>query len=316
MSENSLRVRVLGSSAGGGLPQWNCGCPQCHAARSDQAHTPPRTQSSIAVSADGVRWVLLNASPDVRTQLAQWPEAAPPPGYTRHTPIAASVLSNADLDHCLGLLILREGGAPAIYATDAALEALEQGLGVLSALRSYGPVVTHALALDQEISVRDREGRDTGVWITPFAVASKVPPYASAKGLGQTRGDLDGDAIGLLVRTQTSATLAYVPALRVLDARLAGYLSRAHTLLVDGTFFGADELTKTGVTTRDAYAMGHAPLSGPDGILAYLQHFPDASRWLIHINNSNPIVCSHSEECALVHEANVGITYDGLSLTL
>jgi pyrroloquinoline quinone biosynthesis protein B len=310
-----LRVRVLGSGAGGGLPQWNCGCPQCRAARRGDPDVPSRTQSSLAVSADGVRWVLLNASPDVRVQLASWAAAAPPEGALRASPLAATVLTNGDLDHCLGLLILREGGAPHIHGTAPTLEAIERGLGVLSALEAYAPTRVTTMELDREISVTDREGADTGVRVVPFAVASKVPPYAMARGLGRGRGELEGDTVGLLVRSvHGGGTLAYVPGVRDLDERLAGRLERASTIFIDGTFWTRDEMTAQGLTQRDAFAMGHAPLSGDEGILAFLQRFSRAERWLVHINNTNPIHFAKSPERAAVERAGVRVSFDGLEL--
>lgn len=313
---HTLRLRVLGSGAGGGLPQWNCGCAQCRAARAGDPRVRTRTQSSLAVSADGNRWVLLNASPDVRVQLASWPAAAPPEGALRASPIAATVLTNADLDHCLGLLILREGGAPHIFAADPTLEAVEQGLGVLTALGAYGPTKSTSLPIDgSEVIITDRDGADTGVRVRAFAVTSKVPPYAQARGLGARRGELDGDTIGLLVRSKDSErVLAYVPGVRELDERLASYLSRADTIFIDGTFWRQDEMTAMGLTTRDAKVMGHAPLSGSDGIIAFLQRFARANRWLVHINNTNPIHFEDSVERRECEASGVRVSYDGLEL--
>jgi pyrroloquinoline quinone biosynthesis protein B len=315
---NALRLRVLGSGAGGGLPQWNCGCPPCRAARAGDPRVRARTQSSLAVSADGARWVLLNASPDVRVQLAAWPAAAPPEGSLRASPIAATVLTNADLDHCLGLLILREGGAPHIFATEPTFEAVEQGLGVLTALSAYGPTKSTALNFHgEETIITDRDGADTGVRVRAFAVTSKVPPYAQARGLGAGRGELDGDTVGLLVRSAGSErVLAYVPGVRELDERLAGYLSQADTIFIDGTFWRTDEMTAMGLTTRDAKVMGHAPLSGSDGIIEYLQRFSRADRWLVHINNTNPIHFDDSAERRACESAGVRVSYDGLEVTV
>ncbi|MFO0561746.1 MAG: pyrroloquinoline quinone biosynthesis protein PqqB [Polyangiales bacterium] len=315
-ARNTLRLRVLGSGAGGGLPQWNCGCPPCRSARAGDGRVRTRTQSSLAVSADGERWVLLNASPDVRVQLAAWPAAAPAEGVLRASPIAATVLTNADLDHCLGLLILREGGAPHIFATEPTFEAIEKGLGVLTALAAYGPTKSTTLPIDQrEVAITDRDGVDTGVRVRAFAVTSKVPPYAQARGLGAQRGELDGDTIGLLVRSKDSDRwLAYVPGVRELDERLAGFLSQASTIFIDGTFWRQDEMTSMGLTTRDAKVMGHAPLSGPEGIIAFLARFSGANRWLVHINNTNPIHFEQGAERRECEAAGVRVSYDGLEL--
>lgn len=236
----------------------------------------------------------------------------------RASPIAATVLTNADLDHALGLLVLREGGAPHIYATHAALESIEQGLGALSALAAYGPTKSTILPIDgTELRIVDRDGADTGVRVEAFAVASKVPPYAMVKGLGAGRGELDGDTVGLLVRSEKGGrVLAYVPGVRDLDERLAAQLSRAHVLFIDGTFYRNDEMTSLGLTERDARAMGHAALGGPDGILAFLRRFDGAERWLVHINNTNPVHFADSVERSEVERAGVRVAYDGLELEL
>lgn len=308
-----LYVRVLGSSAGGGLPQWNCFCANCTAARNGDSQVLPRTQSSVLVGAPGKRPVLLNASPDVRSQLAWW-SSGQEAASIRHSPIAAVVLTNADLDHCLGLLILREGGAPAIYATEPVFEAIEHGLGVITALSAYGPTVVHTLVCGETRTVQDREGNDSGITIEPFAVASKVPPYAARKGLGGGRNERDGDTIGLLVTCEGGGTLAYVPGVRDLDEELFVQLQRADAILLDGTFWTHDELTQRKVTERDAFAMGHAPLQ-PDehgeGSIAFLQRFPKAKRGFVHINNSNPIVRANSKERAEVERAGIEVVHDG-----
>ncbi len=308
-----LYVRVLGSSAGGGLPQWNCWCPNCTAARNGDSQVLPRTQSSVLVGAPGKRPVLLNASPDVRSQLAWWTAGQEAPA-SRHSPIAGVVLTNADLDHCLGLLILREGGAPALYGTEPVLEALEHGLGVITALSAYGPTIVHTLVCGEPRHVQDREGEDSGIVIEPFAVASKVPPYAARKGLGRDRSERGGDTIGLLVTCEGGGTLAYVPGVRDLDEELFVQLSRADAILLDGTFWTHDELTRSKVTDRDAYKMGHAPLKADEhseGSLAFLQRFSHARRGFVHINNSNPIVRANSDERAEVERAGIEVVHDG-----
>jgi pyrroloquinoline quinone biosynthesis protein B len=266
------------------------------------------------VQAPGKKPVLLNASPDVRAQLAQW-SAAQESHKVRQSPIAAVVLTNADLDHCLGLLVLREGGAPALYGTEAVLEAVEQGLGVITALSAYGPTIVHTLVCGETRAVQDREGVDSGITIEPFAVASKVPPYAARRGLGKDRGERGGDTVGLLVSCEGGGTLAYVPGVRDLDDELAAQLHRADAILLDGTFWTHDELTAQKITTRDAYQMGHAPLQ-PDahgsGSLEFFRRFSgSARRGYVHINNSNPIVRADSPERAQVERAGIEVVQDG-----
>jgi pyrroloquinoline quinone biosynthesis protein B len=322
----SLRVRVLGSGAGGGVPQWNCGCANCRAARAtlqrgdpapDGRVVHPRTQSSIAVSTDGSRWLLVNASPDVRTQLNAFAPFGPPPGAVRGTGVAAVLVTNADIDHTAGLLVLREGGAPPIYGTARVRDALTRGLTVLPVLAAYGQVEWRDLGLNVETPVRGHGDAPLGLRVTAFPVASKPAPYMLAHLTAeQARDDLAGDTVGLLVRGAAGGTLAYVPGVRDLDDALADALAQADAILIDGTFFTDGEMLALGASRKTAHAMGHAPLDGPDGLLAFLARFPRARRVLIHINNSNPVLAEGSAARAALAHTGVALAHDGLELAL
>ncbi len=306
-----LNVLVLGSSAGGGLPQWNCACPQCVAARNGDAAVPPRTQSSVAVSADGVRWVLCNASPDVRTQLARHPELHP--RALRHSPVSAVALTNADIDHASGLLILREGGAPPVYCTPRVERALTDGLRVLPALRAYGDVHVRGLVPGDEAVLRDRAGDDLGVRLRPFTVASKPPPYLLPLLTAAEAADLHaGDTLGFELRAEGSPeTVVYVPGVRDLDDALRERLGRASLVLIDGTCFTDDELVRAGMSTKTARVMGHAPLDGDGGLLAFLDGVRGPQVVLVHINNSNPVLCAGSDARRAVEARGVRVGMDG-----
>ena len=308
-----LHVIVLGSSAGGGLPQWNCSCPQCAAARAGDPAVPQRHQSSIAVSADGERWLLCNASPDVRSQLAQTPALRP--RALRHSPVAAVALTNADIDHATGLLILREGGAPPVYCTPRVERALTVGLRVLPALASYGDVTVRPLTpgAADPVVVRDRAGDDVGVRLRAFTVASKPPPYMLPHLSADEAADLHaGDTVGLeLSAADGAATAVYVPGVRDLDAALRARLSGAALVLIDGTFFTDDELVASGASQKTSRLMGHAPLTGDGGLLAFLETVPGPRKALVHINNSNPIVRAGSPERARVEAGGVTVASDG-----
>jgi pyrroloquinoline quinone biosynthesis protein B len=308
-----LTVIVLGSAAGGGLPQWNCNCPQCAAARAGDAMVPPRSQSSIAVSADGERWLLCNASPDVRTQLAHTP--ALHPRALRHSPVAAVALTNADIDHATGLLILREGGAPPVYCTPRVQRALTDGLRVLPALASYGEVTARTVTPgdDGPVVIRDRAGDDIGVRLRAFTVASKPPPYMLPLLTPAEAADLHaGDTVGLELRAADGdAALVYVPGVRDLDEALRARLSAASLVLIDGTCFTDDELVASGASKKTARMMGHAPLTGDGGLLAFLETVQGPRVALVHINNSNPVLRQGSEARAYVEARGVAVASDG-----
>lgn len=310
-----MHVLVLGSGAGGGVPQWNCGCPQCDAARAGDPNLRTRTQSSIAVSADGRRWVLLNASPDVRAQLAANP--ALHPKSLRHSPIEAVALTNADIDHCLGLMILREGGAPPIYATARTGRALREGLRILPALEAYGEVRFREVALDAEVRFADRAGVPLGVVGRPFAVASKPPPYMlPLLDAREAADDLAGDTVAWVLSDAAGASVVYVPGVKALDARLREEIARASAVLIDGTFLTDDEMIALGASPKTARVMGHAPLSGDEGIVAFLASIPGPRKILLHINNSNPILWEQGPSRVWLAAKGVEVAVDGLSLTV
>lgn len=305
-----MKVLVLGSGAGGGLPQWNCGCEACVAARTGSDAVTPRTQSSIAVSADGDRWVLFNASPDVRTQLAAHPELHP--RRLRDDPVAAVALTNADIDHCLGLMVLREGGAPPIYGTTRTERALRDGLRILPTLSAYGEVRFSRVELDREVEFRDRHGAGLALFGRPFAVESKAPPYMLPLLSEEEAADhLAGDTVGWVIRAEGAGTLVYVPGVRALDERLRAELTGAAMVLIDGTFARDDELRALGASAKTAREMGHAPLTGAGGLLAFLGSIGGPRKVLIHINNSNPILWNDGVLRGEAARAGVEVSADG-----
>jgi pyrroloquinoline quinone biosynthesis protein B len=303
-----MRAIVLGSAAGGGLPQWNCGCPRCAAARTLAADVRPRAQSSICVSADGERWVLFNASPDVRTQLAAtpalWPRAL------RHSPVRAVVLTNADIDHAAGLLVLREGGAPAIYCTARVEEALTEGLRILPALAAYGRVCVQRVVCGEAQAVCDRDGEPTGVTVRAFAVTSKPPPYMTSR--APVEGDVD--TVGYVITAGDGGSLVYVPGVRVLDAALRAELTAARCVCIDGTFLTDDELVAMGASAKTSQQMGHAPLRGDGGLVDFLDTVKGPRKVLVHINNSNPVLHETSEARAWLASHDVEVAHDGMQL--
>lgn len=292
-----MRIRVLGSSAGGGLPQWNCGCPNCVRARGREPALTPQTQPSIAVSADGQRWSLVNASPDVRDQLTRFPGLHPRPG-SRDLPLDTIVLTNADLDHVLGLLVLREALPHRIVSTPWVRDAL---LEHNAAWRLLEPAWGIA-KLDQPVPL-DRQRR---LEARLFPVPGKVPHWLS----GLTANHPEATAALRLTDRETGRRVVYAPGVQALDPGLLAELQGADCVFVDGTFFRADELSRVRPGAPDAHRMGHVPIDGPGGSLEALAGLP-ARRLYVHVNNTNPIHDPASPEAGAVRRAGIEIARDG-----
>jgi pyrroloquinoline quinone biosynthesis protein B len=298
----SLRVRVLGSAAGGGLPQWNCGCERCVRARVGEPQLPPRTQPSIAVSADGVRWSIVNASPDVRDQLARFPGLHPRPG-TRDIPLDTIVVTNADVDHVLGLLVLRESLPYRIVSTPFVRDALLDHNTVFRILEPAWGIAK----LDQAVML-DRDGHLEARF---FPVPGKVPTWLSKLASNQPE-----TTVGVRITDLRSGRrLVYAPGIAKLDAGTLAELEAASLSFVDGTFFRSDELSSVRPGAPDATAMGHVPISGPGGSLPVLAEVRGRVVY-IHMNNTNPILDAASPEASLVQRAGIEIAMDGMELEL
>jgi pyrroloquinoline quinone biosynthesis protein B len=309
-----MRVLVLGSAAGGGFPQWNCNCRVCQAARVGNGRAQPRTQSSIAVSADGIRWALFNASPDLRQQITESPQLHPRDG-TRHSPIAAVVLTNADVDHIAGLLTLRESQPFVLYASRRVQDALDANpiFGVLNP-RFVG---RELLALGQAQTLRGPDGVELGLTIEPFAVPGKIALYLENPEAGANFGTEDGDTIGLRVSAPgTGKSFFYIPGCAAIDGPLVDRLERAPLVLFDGTLYVNQEMVEGGLGQKTGQRMGHMNISGAEGSIAAFEGLDVARRIFIHINNSNPILLEDSPERAEVAAAGWEVAYDGQEIVL
>jgi pyrroloquinoline quinone biosynthesis protein B len=295
-----VHVRILGSAAGGGLPQWNCNCPVCQAAREGRAL--PRTQSSIAVRSGSEPWILVNASPDLRQQLAELP--AEHTDEVRATPIGAVVLTDCEIDHAAGLLLLRESSAPLlIYSTEQVRAALSDQYPVLEMLERYCGVDWRPLVEGQATPLQG-----SSLQVEPFPTGGDPPLYMG--------GEPGPGAIGLAISEPSSgAVLTYAPALEALDEAITARLGASDCVLADGTFWRADDLVALGLGDRDALAMGHAPLSGPDGTLKVLGALRPRTI-LVHINNTNPLLLEGSEEREMAERSGVEVGYDGMEVEL
>jgi pyrroloquinoline quinone biosynthesis protein B len=302
-----MHVILLGTAAGGGFPQWNCWCPSCRVARSDPSAAQPRTQSSAALSADGKRWFLLNASPDVREQLTRLPETAAI--GIRRVPIEGVVLTDAELDHTLGVVLLREAGHLALYGTAAVIETVECDTRLLPVTRAFADVPVTHLPLGAPVELMTRDGEPSGLTIEAFEVPAGPPRFASAERVGHT--------VGLtIVDRVRGSTAVFAPGCGALDDGIRARLRAADLVLFDGTFWTDDELIRLGIGDRTARQMDHLPVSGPDGSLAELGALPAKHRVYTHINNTNPMLLRHGAERRAVEQRGLLVGADGMTFTI
>ena len=304
-----MKVIVLGAAAGGGFPQWNCNCHNCCGVRSGSIEAQPRTQSSIAVSADGERWILFNASPDIRAQLEANPPLQPKKGR-RDTGIHGIVLADSQIDHTTGLLFLREGCPLSVYCTDMVAQDLSTGFPIFVMLQSWDGGVNHIpVPIDgSAFQVSDIEE----ISITAVPLEGKAPPYSPHR-----HDPHVGDNVGYLIEdTRSQASLLYAPGLGQMSSGLLDMMGGADCVMVDGTFWSEDEMQRAGVGTKLASEMGHLPQSGDEGMLNWLSKIQGPRKILIHINNTNPILIETSPERKLVEESGVEVAYDGMTFDL
>jgi len=311
-----MRLKIIGSAAGGGFPQWNCNYRLSSAARTGSSGLRPRTQSSLAVSSDGVGWILFNASPDIRQQIAQTPELQPPPdGPVRCTPIRAVVLTNADVDHIAGLLSLRERQPFALYATKEALATLEAN----SIFNVLDPEIVprRTLPLAGETEICDAQGREAGVTVENFPVPGKVALYLEDKSRPEANFGSDrGDTIGVRISGATGKSVFYIPGCARIDALLRARVEGADCLLFDGTVYTDDEMIAAGVGEKTGARMGHLAMTGDAGSIAGVANANIARRVFVHINNTNPVLDENSAEHAEVRAAGWEVAHDGMELEL
>jgi pyrroloquinoline quinone biosynthesis protein B len=303
-----VRIKVLGSAAGGGFPQWNCNCRNCAGVRAGTVRARPRSQSSIALSDDGGRWVLLNASPDVLAQIRATPELQPR-GALRGSGIAAVALTDGQIDHVTGLLLLREGNRLPIYCTKLVRDDLAAGFPVLPILEHFCGVAWHEVAIDGGSFAVD--GVD-GIELRALPLASKPPPFSPRRAAPQP-----GDNVGFVIRDRRSRkSVFYAPGLAEVDSAVRREMASADCLLVDGTFWTDDEMVSQGVGRKRAREIGHLPQSGSGGMIERLREFPNARRILIHINNTNPILDEDSAERSTLAREGIEVAFDGMELAL
>jgi pyrroloquinoline quinone biosynthesis protein B len=302
-----MRVHVLGSAAGGGFPQWNCNCRNCSGLRRGSIRATARTQSSIALSADGERWYLANASPDIRRQIESFAQLYPRRS-ARDTPIEAIMLTNADVDHVAGLLSLRESQPLLIYATET-VRGWVIGSNAIFRVLNVAPIQSRCekIELNKTRPLIGLDGTASGILFEAFAVPGRPPAY-----LGLQAGP-DEATIGLrFIDERSRRSVAYVPGIKQIDSRLEQILRDCDCILFDGTCWSDDELIAQGAGSKTALAMGHLPIGGCDGSLKIMAKVDGQRRIYIHINNTNPILDEDSAERREVTAAGWEIAFDGM----
>jgi pyrroloquinoline quinone biosynthesis protein B len=310
-----MRVKVLGSAAGGGFPQWNCACPNCSRLRAGRLHYQARSQTQVGVCSNFGEWYLLNASPDLRTQILSTPLLTPaqPP---RHTPIAGVLLTSADVDSVAGLLHLREFQPLHIYATPSVRRIVLEENRIFHVLeRANPPAFWQDVPLDEwfPLGTANSTTRETSVRCRMVPLGSVYPDYVSTD---LRRALTPSEAVIGLVLTEGSKQVFYAPALPGGSDEWKDWARSSDLCLLDGTFWGENELISAGVGSKTAREIGHVPLSGVGGLLEQFGSAKRARRVLIHINNTNPILDEESPEHREVRDAGWEIAYDGMEFQL
>ena len=297
------------------MPQWNCNYTYSCRARAGDVVVARRTQSSLAASANGRDWVLVNASPDIGRQMLDTPELHPrAEDGLRSSPIKAVIVTNADIDHIAGLLTLRERQPFNLYASSQVLAVLAAN-PVFNVL-DKAIVRRIELTLDRDTEILGPDG-PTGIVVHAYAVPGKIALFMEDGGDPKRFASGDGDTIGLSIRASPSTgTAHYIPGCADVDFALASRLDQAECLLFDGTVWRDTEMSDAGVGEKTGRRMGHMPVSGPDGSIAALRTVEIGRRIFVHINNTNPLLDSGSEEYREAREAGWEIGLDGMEIRL
>ncbi|MGV7194242.1 pyrroloquinoline quinone biosynthesis protein PqqB [Xanthomonas axonopodis] len=299
-----MRIIVLGSAAGGGHPQWNCHTPASQRAWQQADGAQRRTQASIAVSADGQRWVLINASPDFRQQILATPALWPQQGL-RHSPIEAVLLTSGEIDHIAGLLSMRESQPFSLHASSRVLDLLAQN-PIFDAVNPHY-VTRTPFALDIPLPL-------LGLQLTPFSVPGKVPLFMESRSGGDLAGSNE-ETLGLTI-DDGRHRVHYIPGCAVMTDALRARLQGAELVFFDGTLWRDDEMVQLGVSQKTGRRMGHLSIDGPEGTIAAFETLNVARKIFIHLNTTNPVLDIHSPEYASARASGWDVAHDGLEITL
>lgn len=304
-----MHIHVMGSGAGGGFPQWNCNCNNCKGVREGTVKASKRTQSSIAISSDGVDWILFNASPDIKKQMDDFPTLQPS-REVRDTAIKAILITDAQIDHVTGLLTLREHNKPwDIYCTEAVHDDLTTGFPVFNILGHFRGINWHEIKTDLESFTIPAA---PGLIFTAVPLKSEAPPYSPHR-----HNTVPGDNVGIRVEdTRTGKNLFYAPGLGVVEDHVLEFMRNADVVLVDGTVWTDDEMSKEGISDKRAQEMGHINQSEEGGTISFLNSMERPRKILIHINNTNPILNEESAERQILNKAGIELSYDGMDIEI
>ncbi len=309
-----MQVEILGTAAGGGFPQWNCACPNCDSLRSGVFSGKPRTQMQVAVSSDGVSWFLLNTSPDLRAQIEGYSFLHPRTGV-RSSPIAGVVLTSADLDQSLGLLLLRELQPLQIYATASIRKILREDNSMFSMLhRAANQARWNDIALGTPFPLSSITGGQSEIECLPVSLATRYPSYVTPKRAAELNPH--EAVLGLILRSSSGKRLGYFPAVGQLDDALLQQLGSLDVLLFDGTFWTDDELQQIQQGAQTARQMGHIPVSSAGGSLDLLSRLQRPRKMFVHLNNTNPMLDESGPEYRQVRAQGWEIAEDGCHLEL
>lgn len=303
-----MYIHVLGSAAGGGFPQWNCNCANCSGVRQGTIQAKTRTQSSIAVSENGVDWILCNASPDIRQQLFDF-KAAQPARKLRDTGIKSVVLMDSQIDHTTGLLTLREGCPIDVWCTEMVHQDLSTGFPLFNMLKHWNGGLNHQL-IDpkQAFKISGFEALE----FIPLVIRSAAPPYSPHR-----NDPHDGDNIALIIKDhKTQKQLFYAPGLGKITDDILQIMAESDCVMIDGTLWADDEMQQCGVGTKTGQEMGHLYIGGEGGSLSYLDQLTQPRKVYIHINNTNPILNEQSAQFAELQAHQVEVAFDGMQIEL
>jgi len=309
-----MRVEILGSAAGGGFPQWNCNCRNCHSQRAGTLRAKSRTQTQVAVSNDGVAWFLLNASPDLRLQIEKTPVLQPRDGL-RDSPISGVLLTSADIDQIAGLLSLRELQSFRVYCTASLRRILREDNSVFGMLNRIPQQVCWTdIKPGQSFPLLTVAGDDSGICCEVFSLAERYPMYVAPDRVA--RLSREEALLGVLLTADSGGRLAYLPAVPAINERLLQLLETAEVILFDGTFWSDDELIRVQGCGATARQMGHVPVTGPEGSLRALAGLQRPRKIFLHVNNTNPMLDESGAEYAEIRAAGWELAEDGWQLDL
>lgn len=304
-----MHIHLLGTGAGGGFPQWNCNCHNCKRLRTGEIKSTARTQSSITVSSNGTDWVLFNASPDIRAQIESFPPLQPA-RQVRDTGICSIILCDGQIDHTTGMLILREHDKPwDVYCTASVYEDMTTGYPIFNILGHFRGVNWHEVGTDEKSFTIPKADN---LIFTAVPLKSEAPPYSPHR-----HNTVPGDNVGYKVEdTSTGKNLFYAPGLGVIEDHVYEYMKDADVVLVDGTVWTNDEMSRHGISDKLASEMGHLDQSSKGGIMEILSSMHKPRKILIHINNTNPILDEDSPERKQLDELGIEVSHDGMDIHL